>query len=118
MIVQFSVKNYKSFKEKCTFSMVASNYDKDTNESSNVINLEEMNLRLLKSGVIYGANASGKSKFIDAIAFAKKFILNSSSDGQFNDLFKVDPFRLSTEAIDKDTEFEFIFIDQYSRDCF
>lgn len=110
MIVQFSVKNCKSFKDKCTFSMVASNYDKDTNESSNVIQLEQFNLRLLKSGVIYGANASGKSKFIDAIAFAKNFILKSSTEGQSNDLILIDSFRLSIETILKPSEFEFIFV--------
>lgn len=69
MLLQFSIKNYKSFKEKATFSLIASNYDKDIREDDNVYYDEKFNLRILKSAVIYGANASGKSKLLDALGF-------------------------------------------------
>jgi len=66
VIIQFSVRNFKTFKERASLSLVASNYDKETREDDNISGDDIINLRLLKSAVIYGANASGKSKFIEA----------------------------------------------------
>ena len=60
MLIQFTVKNYKTFRETATLSLVASNYDKITNEVDNVAYLDKFKMRLLKSAVVYGANASGK----------------------------------------------------------
>ena len=77
MLVQFSVKNFKTFKDKATLSMIASNYDKSDLEESNVFDVKNYSHRLLKSSVIYGANASGKTKFIDALAFMRWFVINS-----------------------------------------
>ena len=98
MILQFSIKNYKTFKEKAALSLIASNYDKDTREDENIYHNEEFGLRLLKSAVIYGANASGKSKLLDAFAFMKKYVINSSKKGQKGDKIDVDPFRLNSET--------------------
>ena len=33
MLIQFSVKNFRTFKDKATLSLIASNYDKDTREA-------------------------------------------------------------------------------------
>ncbi|HJV16007.1 MAG TPA: AAA family ATPase, partial [Bacillales bacterium] len=65
MLIEFSVKNYLSFKEPVTFSMVASPIKefKDTNTFT------KSNINLLKSSVIYGANASGKSNLFKAMNF-------------------------------------------------
>ena len=40
------------------------------------------NIRVLKSAVIYGANGSGKSNFIDAIAFVKDLVMYSINNQQ------------------------------------
>ena len=69
MLIQFSVSNFKTFKDKVTLSMVASNYDKETREAENVVMNSKHAIRYLKSAVIYGANASGKSKFMEAMMF-------------------------------------------------
>lgn len=61
MLLQFSIKNFRTFKDKATLSLIASNYDKETREQDNIAT-NESSLRLLKSAVIYGSNASGKSK--------------------------------------------------------
>lgn len=110
MLVQFSIKNFKTFRERATLSMIASNYDKDTREEENVTHDDKFNLRILKSAVIYGANASGKSKFLDAMLFMKYFVINSSSSTQLGDPIRVSPFRLNTTSINEPTEFEIIFI--------
>lgn len=59
MLIEFSVGNYRSFKEKVTFSMVAASLvsqDKSL-DSDNIFAVDE-ELSLIKSAAIYGANAS------------------------------------------------------------
>jgi uncharacterized protein len=109
MIIQFSVKNYKVFKGKATLSLVASNYDK-SREDQNLITSEKYGLRLLKSAVVYGANASGKSKLMDAFVFFRFFVLNSSKESQKGELINIQPFLLSDESEKESTEFEIIFL--------
>ena len=57
MLIQFSAKNYLSLKEKVVLSMLASN---DTEHSDHLIPSQKKE-SYLKTAVIYGANASGKS---------------------------------------------------------
>jgi AAA15 family ATPase/GTPase len=109
MLIQFSVRNFKTFKEKTTLSLIASNYDKETRETENVTNNEKYNLRVLKSAVIYGANASGKSKFIEALMFMRSFTITSSKESQKGDEISVEPFKLNSESEKEPSEFEVLF---------
>ena len=109
MLIQFSVKNYKSFKDEVKLSMVASKYD-DTRWADNVIDVPKFNLKLLRSAVIYGANASGKTKLFEAMDFMSSFALTSFKEGQVNQMIKVEPFRLSTETENAPSLFEVNFI--------
>ena len=109
MLVQFSVKNFRTFKEKASINLIASNYDKDTRELDNVYNDSKFEFRLLKSAVIYGANASGKSKFFEALNFMKYFVISSSKDSQKGDEIDTEPFRLNSESENLPSEFEVIF---------
>jgi len=110
MLLQFSIKNFRTFKEKATLSLIASNYDKDTRENENIVINENFGLRLLRSAVIYGANASGKSKLLDAFAFMRYFAINSSKESQKGEAIKIEPFRLDQSSKNEPTEFEVIFI--------
>lgn len=109
MLLQFSIKNFRTFKEKATLSLVASNYDKDTRETDNVNQDAKFNLRILKSAVVYGANASGKSKLFEALMFMKRFVNISSKDSQKGDKIDVEAFSLNNESKKLPTEFEVIF---------
>jgi uncharacterized protein len=110
MLIQFSIKNFRTFKERASLSLIASNYDQGTREKENIINDDKFHLRILKSAVVYGANASGKSKFIEALMFMKRFVVSSSKESQKGDPIKVEPFRLSVETENKGSEFEIIFV--------
>lgn len=72
MLLEFSCSNHKSFKDKVLFSTIAGR--DDTNEN---LLYDLGNVRVLNSALIYGANGSGKSNFIDAIRFVKTIVLNS-----------------------------------------
>ena len=105
MLVEFSVENYRSFKDKVTFSMLAS---EDTeNEDTNIIPLPD-GKRLLKSAVIYGANASGKSNLMLALDFMSYFVC-SSQQMRPNDLIGVIPFKLDAACLNKPSKFDIIF---------
>ena len=111
MLIEFSVANYRSFRDEVTFSMVASPLKSHDGE------LDERNLfaapgdvNLLTSGAIYGANASGKSNFISAIQFMRHFVINSSNSTDETGGIDVEPFRLSTETETKPSFFEIVFI--------
>lgn len=110
MLIQFSIKNFKTFKDKSVLSLIASNYDKESRELDNIVRDKLFGIRILKSAVIYGANASGKSKLLDAFAFMRYLVINSSKESQKGETIDVEPFRLSTETENEPSEFEIIFI--------
>ena len=111
MLIEFSVGNYKSFKEQVTFSMVAANLvakDKKLDEN-NVFEVDD-DLKLLKSAAIYGANASGKSNLDKALGFMRWFMINSSKETQSTEKIGVERFKLSTETEAKPSFFEIVFL--------
>lgn len=107
MLIEFTVGNYLSFKDTVTFSMVAAPIKE--HQDNNVFSVSE-SLKLLKSSIIYGANASGKSNFIKAISFIKRLVINSSKETQANELIDVEAFKLSSETENQPSYFEIIFI--------
>ena len=71
MLVGFSVSNYKSFKDEQRISFEAS---KIIRHKAHVA--VKRNKRILKSGLIFGANAGGKSNLVKAIRFSREIVLN------------------------------------------
>lgn len=71
MLVGFAVSNYKSFKDEQRISFEAS---KITRHKAHVA--IKRNKRILKSGLIFGANAGGKSNLVKAIRFSREIVLN------------------------------------------
>lgn len=110
MLIQFSVKNYKTFADEVKLSMVA-NHDKETLFVENVFQTPTQNLNLLKSAVIYGANASGKTKLVDALG-VMRHIVQQSSKFQSTTELPVTPFLRSTGTENESTLFEIIFLHQ------
>lgn len=72
MIVNFSITNFGSIKDKQTLSFEAES--SDHLEDSYVVNVS--GIRLLKMALIYGANASGKSTVLKALEFIRDLVLN------------------------------------------
>jgi uncharacterized protein len=111
MLIEFSVGNYRSFKEKVTFSMVAANLvSQDKNLDINNVFAVDEELSLVKSAAIYGANASGKSNLAKALQFMKWFMVNSSKETQSTESIGVERFKLSTETDDQPSFFEIVFL--------
>lgn len=85
MIVRFNVKNFLSFKNMQSFSMIPKDYG---NLNSHII--ETNDIKLLHSSMIFGANASGKTNLIKAFAAFKDIIINNVSFEYENKYFKDD----------------------------
>ena len=76
MLIQFSVENFKSIKEEQTLSLVKNSAEE---MPENYFNPNApATPDLLKIAVIYGANASGKSSLLKALASMQSIIKNSS----------------------------------------
>ena len=111
MLIEFSIGNYRSFKDVVIFSLVAANISaQDKRLDENNVFKVDTDLSLLKSSVIYGANASGKSNLAAALRFMRQFVLNSSKETQIAEKIGTEPFRLSTDTADSPSRFEIVFI--------
>jgi len=111
MLIEFTVGNFRSFKEPVTLSMVAAKLkarDPKVNENNTILVNDK--LTLLTSAAIYGANASGKSNLVYAIRFMRSFVLSSSRDTQVAEPIDVQAFQLSTKTTEEPSFFEVAFI--------
>ena len=105
MLIEFSVKNFLSFKNKVTLSMEKGNGDENLD---NIISTN--NVDLLKTAAIYGANASGKSNLIKAFTFAILFVRNSNNNTVGMRLPIINSFMFDAFTMGSPSEFEFDFI--------
>lgn len=112
MLIEFNVTNFKSIQKTQTLSMVA----------STAAELKEENTftppkvpRLLRSAVIYGPNASGKSNLIEALSFMDYFVTTSSKQGQEGEGITTKPFLFNATSRNEPSEFEVIFMQDGQR---
>lgn len=105
MLLEFTVANYLSFKNKTILSLSATSIKEHV--STNIFSAERNDL--LKGAVIYGANASGKSNFIKAMSTMRRLILQSFEQTSANEL-DITPFLLNTETERAPSFFEAVFV--------
>ena len=102
MLIRFSVKNLYSFNEEIQFSMVAGKTQSHKDHIAEVY--RQSDPKLLKSAVIYGANAAGKSNLAKAIFLAQQVILGGMRIGA--ELPRL-PFRLCSACSSSPSTIEF-----------
>ena len=111
MLIEFSVANYRSFRDEVTFSMVASPLKAQDGELDGRNRFAAPgDISLLTSAAIYGANASGKSNLIAAFDFMQRFVRESHENTEGTGGIGVEPFRLSTKTESAPCFFEVVFI--------
>ncbi|MFL0681999.1 MAG: ATP/GTP-binding protein [Algoriphagus aquaeductus] len=109
MILEFSIENYLSFKEKVTFSFEAASIKE---HPDHVFETEDGKYNILLGALLYGANGSGKSNLIKSLSTMKDLVINSSKDKQVDEEIPVEFFKLSTETINKPSSFEVAIIQE------
>ena len=112
MLIEFSVKNFKSIKERQTLSMIATSGGEL--RSSNTTQVLNNKLDLVNSAAIYGPNASGKTNLIKGMDTMRRIVL-TSSQGQHGDVVGVTPYLFSKKTQLLPTEFYITFISQNIR---
>lgn len=101
MLIQFTVENWKSFREQACLTMVAG---RQTTHKHRLISVRRFGFRLLPIAAIYGANASGKSNLFQAIGFARNFVVNGNGGSH---AIRVEPFALDIESTSRPTRMRF-----------
>lgn len=104
MLIQFSVENYLSIKDKCILSLEPSS---DNEHPENIISLN--NDRALNTIALYGANASGKSNVFKALTTSILLVRNSNIM-PLGVMLPVVPFKFDTETVNKPSAFEYTFV--------
>ena len=112
MLIQFSVKNFRSVQETAVLSLVKGRgLELEFNNTFKPDALATP--ELLKSAVVYGANAAGKSNVIKSLSVMQRIVLDSSKEGQIDkDLSLVVPFLLNETSSNEPCEFEVEFISE------
>lgn len=107
MLIQFSFKNFKSFREEVTLDLSAT---KITEFSERVVTAGGE--KILPVAAIYGANASGKSNIYSALAYMSEYVADSFKYGGEEKKFeryKPTPFLFDSTSADADSTFEVYF---------
>ena len=103
MLVDFTFKNYRSFKNEMTLSMEAA----PIQELSDAV-VKSCDEELLPVAVMYGANSSGKSNVLKALKAMRDVLLNSVKLNP-KDSLDAEPFSLDLTSGDEPTSFEIQF---------
>jgi len=109
MILEFSVTNFRSIKDKQTFSMLPSNRVKE--RKNPLLNVEHyQDLAVLPVALIYGKNNAGKSNLLKAFYALKWLVLNSYKFTHNTPLSPNENFLFDLQTQQTPTEFEIDFI--------
>ena len=109
MLLEFRVKNFRSFRDEQVLTLVAAKDEslQKTNTVSSGIKAAPI---LLRSAVVDGPNAGGKSNLIKALQYMRNVVADSALVIQAGQTFNLQPFSLDTKSATKPTEFEVTFI--------
>lgn len=104
MLVEFRCRNFRSVSDEMVLSLVAAK-DKALIESNTIETNAPGLPRLVRSAVIYGANASGKTTLVRALQLMRGVVVESASL-QPGQLYNVQPFLLNKDSPNVPTMFE------------
>lgn len=109
MLVEFRTQNFRSLREEQVLSLVASP-DKSLLDTHALDTGLKAAPHVLKSAVVYGANASGKSNLIKALQYMRDVVLMSATLQPGQAFARLQPFRLDAVSASQSTAFEVTFI--------
>lgn len=104
MLISFSVSNFRSFGEEVTLDMIAS--PKLTDHTDHLVKIENTERDVVRTAMLYGPNAAGKSNLIKAMDCAQRLILTGPASLQAGP----EPFRFDPGKASKPSSFEFRFM--------
>ncbi len=118
MLLEFRMKNYKSFKDECVFSMQVAPKQKGLDYSILTENIAKKEYKGLCASVIYGPNASGKTNLIGAMDTFRQIVLrgnirnNETGDSPNTAANALELIPNNTHSIAEPVSFSITFTDQ------
>lgn len=104
MLISLNIKNWMSFRDDASFSMVAS---KERQHGDRIPKVSKYQMRILPVSALYGGNASGKTNLFRAIEFAKEFIVRGTEpEGSI----PVERFKLAEASLKEPAVFSFVLL--------
>lgn len=111
MLIRFHVSNFLSFNEEVELSLIPG---RARQHPEHIVETQEgCGLSILRTAIIYGANASGKSNLVKAMNFAQELI---SKGTQIRAAIPRTPFKLCRDNASRPSKFEFEF--KYGQRCY
>lgn len=107
MLIEFTTSNHLSISDPVSLSLEAAGRVSEFKEENT---FRTGKLRLLKTAVIYGANASGKSNVLESLVWMRRFVINSHKNTQAGEPLDVSPFKLDLRTMDQPSHFEVLFM--------
>lgn len=104
MLIEFRVKNYRSFRDEAVLSMEANG-----SGTLKSVLIPFGGIQILPGVAIYGKNGGGKSNVIRAFWLAVQFIKNAQKTQHENAAIPVVPFALNDYSASEPTEFSFVY---------
>ena len=109
MLLEFRVRNYRSIRDEQALSLIASN-DKELALTHVAPTGLKVAPHAVRSAVVFGPNASGKSSLLRALDYMRAVVAESATVIQPGQTYNVQPFKLDTRSAQQPTEFEITFL--------
>lgn len=109
MLLEFRVRNYRSIRDEQVLTLIASG-DKELAETHLAPTGLKAASHALRSAVVYGPNASGKSSLLRALDYLRAVVAESATVIQPGQTYNVQPFKLDPASAQQPTEFEITFL--------
>lgn len=110
MILRFTLENYRSFRDEYELSLVAGSGSEHEDTHTVAVPRTEDD-RALRSAVVYGPNASGKTNILLGLKAMRDVVVTSASESQRGDpIDAIDPFRFDPKTRREPTTFEVEFV--------
>lgn len=112
MLIDFTLRNFMSYKNEVSLSMIASTTVKEceSREGTSNVSVIDNNKRILRSAAIYGANGSGKSTIIAAMDIFKTMVLQSFVDETAVKRLSALYYRFDTNSVNEPISMQMIFM--------
>lgn len=107
MIIDFTIANFRSIREKQTFSLYAES--PSNHLSDNIAYPDKGKIGVFRTAGVYGANASGKSNLLLAFVALQYIVCHSGDLKDGEEIPCYEPFTLSESTKDAPVEFEIEF---------
>lgn len=109
MLLEFRVRNFRSIRDEQALNLIASG-DKELAATHLASTGLKSVPHALRSVVVYGPNASGKSSLLRALDYMRAVVAESATVIQPGQTYNVQPFKLDPATAHQPTEFEITFL--------